>query len=120
MEVERETNHLWNTKTGDIVHVPRPDIPEDGWVAELRDFQERTKQLGAVRAHLERYGVLTKHQAVYEGIEGYGIIGHPGARIFDLRQDGFEIKTEAAPTAWRLISKPKVRQLTITNVGSGL
>jgi hypothetical protein len=74
---------------------------------DLADFEERTRQLNAVRAHIEKHGILTKHDAVYVGIEGYGIVPHPGARSHDLRHDeGYEIETRRKPTEWRLVSKP--------------
>jgi hypothetical protein len=48
----------------------------------------------------------------YNGPPGHSRIQ---ARIFDLRQDGYEIRTQTRPTAWRLIAKPAPKQLTWTS-----
>jgi hypothetical protein len=48
-----------------------------------------------------------------EGLPGYGIIEHPGARIFDLREMGYEIRTELRPSRWVLIRKPAPQQLAL-------
>lgn len=80
---------------------------------EARSMIEWDKQTKAVAAHLERHGALYKHQATREGIEGYGIIEHPGARIFDLRGEGWEIRTEVRPTKWVLISKPEAKTISL-------
>jgi hypothetical protein len=45
--------------------------------------------------------------------QGYGIIDHPSARIFDLREMGYEIRTVTRPTRWGLVSAPGAKQLTL-------
>ncbi len=74
---------------------------------DIHDFEERTRQLKFVREHLEKHGSITLYECRYGGIPGYGIVPHPGARIFDLRQEGYVIKTLRNPTEWKLISKPE-------------
>src|SRR5271165_98817 len=80
--------------------------PMTTFLEDLADFQERTRQLKFVREHIEKHGRITLHECRYVGIPGYGIVPHPGARIFDLRQ-GYVIKTLRNPTEWKLISKPE-------------
>ena len=80
---------------------------------QLADFKERTRQLKAVKAYIDKHGSLKKHQATQRGIPGYGKVDHPGARIFELRhEEGYVIKTDRRPTVWRLISKPKKNKRT--------
>lgn len=76
-------------------------------VDEVRDVQRWAAQTRAVLAHLEKYGVIHKHECTQGGgLPGYGIIEHPGARICDLRAAGYVIKTHKHPTQWSLIAKP--------------
>jgi Helix-turn-helix domain len=48
-------------------------------------------------------------------VPGYGIITRLGARIYDLRERNYEIKTERGErdTVYRLIAAPKPEQLSI-------
>jgi hypothetical protein len=76
-------------------------------IDETRDVQRWNAQTRAVMAHLEKHGVVYKHDCTRgSGLPGYGIIEHPGARIFDLREAGYQIETLKVPTRWRLIAKP--------------
>lgn len=76
-------------------------------VEEVRDMQRWNAQTRAVAAHLEQHGVIFKHECTRgSGLPGYGVIEHPGARIFDLRELGYVIRTDKRPTRWVLISKP--------------
>jgi Helix-turn-helix domain len=76
-------------------------------IDDVRDVQRWNAQTRAVLAHLEKHGVIYKHECTQGGgLPGYGIIEHPGARIFDLREAGYVIKTLTKPTRWSLISKP--------------
>jgi hypothetical protein len=76
-------------------------------VDEVRNIEEWSKQTKAVAAHLEERGAIYKHDCTRGGgIPGYGIIEHPGARIFDLREKSWKIRTETRPTRWVLIAKP--------------
>jgi hypothetical protein len=44
---------------------------------------------------------------------GTGIIEHPGARIFDLRELGWHIRTDKNSTRWVLVAKPAPKQLSL-------
>jgi hypothetical protein len=46
-------------------------------------------------------------------LPGYGIIEHPGARIYDLREMGYEILTKTRPARWVLVRKPALKQMTL-------
>lgn len=83
-------------------------------IDEVRDIQRWAAQREAVARYLEKHGSLYKHDCTRgEGLPGYGIIEHPGARIFDLREMGYEIRTELKPTRWVLIRKPAPEQLAL-------
>jgi Helix-turn-helix domain len=83
---------------------------------EIRDVQRWNEQTKAVALCLEKYGSVYKHDCTRgEGLPGYGIIEHPGARIFDLREAGYEIRTDLRPTCWTLISMPKPKQLPLVS-----
>jgi hypothetical protein len=81
-------------------------------IDEVRDVQRWNEQMRAVAKYLVKYGSIYKHDCTRgEGLPGYGIIEHPGARIFDLREAGYEIRTDLRPTRWTLINTPKPTQL---------
>jgi hypothetical protein len=83
-------------------------------IDQLRDVQRWNEQTKAVASYLEKYGSIYKHDCTRgEGLPGYGIIEHPGARIFDLREMGWQIRTETRPTRWIMISRPAPAQLRI-------
>jgi len=64
-------------------------------IDEVRDHVRWNEQTKAVAAYLEKYGSMYKHDCTRgDGLPGHGIIEHPGARIFDLREMGYKIKTE--------------------------
>lgn len=85
-------------------------------VTEVREINEQAKQTRAVAAHLEDRGVISNHEAIYQGVPGYGVITRLGARIADLRDAGYEIRTEDARsrpdrnTHYWLVSVPKPMQ----------
>jgi hypothetical protein len=77
---------------------------------EVRDIQRWNAQTRAVLAHLEKHGEMYKHDCTLgSGLPGYGVIEHPGARIFDLREQGYLIRTEKRPTRWVLVGKPEAQ-----------
>jgi hypothetical protein len=81
---------------------------------EARDIQRWSDQTKSVASYLEKFGSIYKHDCTRgQGLPGYGIIEHPGARIFDLREMGYEIRTETRPTRWVLISKPEPKHLSL-------
>jgi hypothetical protein len=57
-------------------------------INEVHNVQEWDKQTRAVAAHLEKHGAIYKRECTHGGIPGYGVIEHPGARIFGLREAG--------------------------------
>jgi hypothetical protein len=76
-------------------------------VDEVREINLRARQKNAVGDHLVRHGVISKHTCVYDGLDGVGIVQHPGARIFELRADGWLINTVKGPnTHWHLVNWP--------------
>jgi hypothetical protein len=76
-------------------------------VEEVNDVLRWNAQTRAVAAHLEKHGEIYKHECTRgSGLPGYGVIEHPGARIFDLRGQGYVIRTDKRPTRWVLVSKP--------------
>jgi hypothetical protein len=82
-------------------------------IDEVRDAQRWNEQMRAVAKYLEQYGSIYKHDCTRgEGLPGYGVIEHPGARICELRAAGYEIRTDLRPTRWTLISKPAPKQLS--------
>jgi hypothetical protein len=80
-------------------------------IDEARDVLHWNEQTKAVA---KKYGSIYKHDCTRgEGLPGYGIIEHPGARIFDLREMGWEIRTEKNSTRWVLVRKPAPKQLSL-------
>jgi hypothetical protein len=63
-------------------------------VDEIREVGERAKQTKAVERYLLEHGHISNHMAIYQGVPGYGIITRLGARIYDLRERGYLIRTE--------------------------
>jgi hypothetical protein len=83
-------------------------------IDEARDIKRWSEQTRALAAYLEAYGSIYKHDCTRgAGLPGYGIIEHPGARIFDLRELGWHIRTDKNPTRWVLIPKPAAKQLQL-------
>jgi hypothetical protein len=84
-------------------------------VAEVHDLSERAKETRAVAAYLERHSSISNHMAIYDGVPGYGVITRLGARIYELREDGYEIRTvkEGRDTVYQLIAVPKAQQQTL-------
>lgn len=76
-------------------------------VDEVREINLRARQKNAVGDHLVKHGVISKHTCVYDGLPTVGIVQHPGARIFELREDGWLIRTvKGSNTHWHLVSWP--------------
>jgi hypothetical protein len=85
---------------------------------ELHAVEQRIKQLNAVRAHLERYGDLTKHQAVYKAMASSDVqeselstSGKTDTRSRLRRDRGFaaDIEARAKATQLGMTAKKKVR-----------
>jgi hypothetical protein len=85
-------------------------------IDEVRDLAERARQLNAVKAHLLKHGSLGVKEARNTGVEGYGQIPHPAARICELRAEKWVIKTLTRPTEYKLISAPVGEQKQLTLV----
>jgi hypothetical protein len=85
---------------------------------EAREITERAKQLQAVRRYMEEHGVIDKRMTLEEGVPGYGKIWHVGARICEMRDMGYVIRTEKVRwprnTYWHLVERPAAKQLAIT------
>ncbi len=75
-------------------------------IDEVRSIAEHTRQRIAIEAHLLKYGSLGVTEARTVGVEGYGLVPHPGARIFELREKQWFIETKRHPTRYVLISAP--------------
>ena len=71
-------------------------------IDQVRSIAEWSKQTRAIAA--QKYGAVYKEE--HGGVPGYGVIEHPGARIFDLREAGWQIRTETRPTRWVPVAKP--------------
>lgn len=51
-------------------------------------------QREAVRAHLKKYGEISRKFANEIGVPGCGVVLNLAARIMELREEGMDIKTE--------------------------
>ena len=61
---------------------------------DMRDQKRWDDQTKIVAAYLERYGELNRDYAYDVGLDGCGRIKNLGARIHELRQEGWLIRTE--------------------------
>ena len=74
-------------------------------ISEAREMGRLAKQTKAVKDYLEQHGSITTHFAIYHGLPNYGPILRLGARIWDLRDAGMNIRTteENGTTVYTLI-----------------
>lgn len=84
-------------------------------IDEAKLISRTSKQVRAIARYLEEHGELDNVTAIMGGVPNAGRILRLGARVFDLRQEGWQIETRIGPdnnTIYRLVGRPN-RQLSI-------
>lgn len=82
---------------------------------EVKQITRQARQNHAVAAYLEKHGSISNYTAIFDGLPNIGRITRLAARVKDLRDAGYEIKTdrtETEGTVYRIIAKPGVKQLS--------
>lgn len=82
-------------------------------------MSSRHQQTAAIAKYMEEHGSIDNFTALTTGIPDVGRVLRLGARIYDLRQGGYEIATEmqeSKNTIYRLVAVPGPKQLPL-NLG---